>query len=238
MARDGARIRPEAATDVDPSERCTRSLADCALGQRVVGCRSSWKFSRRRGKGGCSTSTVGGCLGTFARRTSCIGRWRSLRAVPRVWGLLVWEQAGNINSECVSRLGSWSFQTRIPRRTHAQHYGAMCGILESVHKVRVSVVECRGIGGSAQEGALVRSPLRDDCEGWKAWLRGQAGVILVPHVATVARQAHLDMHAGMERKRCLHTPAHHTCSESSILCTCWVQEVGDSSCVLVTFGQI
>ena len=37
---------------------------------------------------------------------------RSLRAVLRVWRLLVWEQAEDIDSECVSCLGSWSFRTR------------------------------------------------------------------------------------------------------------------------------
>ena len=43
---------------------------------------------------------------------------RSLRAVPGVWRLPVWEQAGHVNSECFSLLWSWSCQARIPQRTH------------------------------------------------------------------------------------------------------------------------
>ena len=61
---------------------------------------------------------------------------RSLRAVPGGWRLPVWEQAEDINSECFSCLGSWSFRTRIPQRIHNQLHGTMCGILESIHQVR------------------------------------------------------------------------------------------------------
>ena len=44
---------------------------------------------------------------------------RSLRAVPGVWRLPVWEQADDINSEFFSLLGSWSLQTRIHKElTH------------------------------------------------------------------------------------------------------------------------
>ena len=44
--------------------------------------------------------------------------------------------AEDINSECFSCLGSWSFRTRIPQRIHNQLYGTMCGIWESIHQVR------------------------------------------------------------------------------------------------------
>ena len=42
----------------------------------------------------------------------------------------------SILSECFSLLESWSFQTRNPQITHAQLYGTMCGISESIHQVR------------------------------------------------------------------------------------------------------
>ena len=61
---------------------------------------------------------------------------RSSRGVPGVWRMPVWEQAEDINSECFSCLGSWSFRTRIPQRTHTQLDGAMRGISESFHQVR------------------------------------------------------------------------------------------------------
>ena len=59
---------------------------------------------------------------------------RSLRAVPGEWRLPVWGHADDINAECFSLLESWSFQTRVPQRTHTQLYGTMCGTLDSIHQ--------------------------------------------------------------------------------------------------------
>ena len=70
-------------------------------------------------------------------------------------------------------------------------------------------------------------------------VRGSAGIILVSHVATVARQAYLDTPAGASRKGCLHSSAHQVQSGSSWLDTCWVlRSWGHSSCFPVTTGQI
>ena len=95
---------------------------------------------------------------------------RSLRAVPGVWRLLVWEQADHINAECFSLLGSWSFPTRIPQITHTQLYGTMCSILESIHHVRAPPAQWaeleaplkKAVGG----GDVI---LADDRGANKAW---------------------------------------------------------------------
>ena len=108
-----------------------------------------------------------------------LGTWRSL---PRrwscaafvpcrgVWRLPVWEQAGHINSECFSLLWSWSCQARNPLRTHAQLYGSMCGILESIHKIRVPPAEWAELEVPLEAavvcGAVI---LGDDREANKAW---------------------------------------------------------------------
>ena len=87
---------------------------------------------------------------------------RSLRGVAGVWRLLVWEQAQDMNSECFSCLGSWSFRTRIPQRTLTQLYGTMCGILESIHQVRAPPAQW------AELEVLLRAAVRDgDTRGWR-----------------------------------------------------------------------
>ena len=66
---------------------------------------------------------------------------RSSRAVPRVWRLREWRQTDEINNDCFSFLGSWSFQTGTPHRIHTQLYGTMCSILKSIHQVRAPPVQ-------------------------------------------------------------------------------------------------
>ena len=95
---------------------------------------------------------------------------RSLRAVPGVWRLPVWEQAEDNNSECFSCLGSWSFRKRIPQRTHTQLHGTMCGILESIHQVRAPPTQWAELEVPLR--AAVRNGdvlLADDLEANKAW---------------------------------------------------------------------
>ena len=90
--------------------------------------------------------------------------------MPGVWRLLVWEQADHTNAECFSLPELWSFQTRIPQRTHAQLYGTMCGILESIHKVGAPPgqwVELEvPLEAAVRGGAVI---LADDREANKAW---------------------------------------------------------------------
>ena len=95
---------------------------------------------------------------------------RSLRAVQGVWRLPVWEQAEDINSECFSCLGSWSFRTRIPQRIHYQLYGTMCGILGSIHQVRAPPAQWAELEVPLR-AALRHSDvlLADDREANKAW---------------------------------------------------------------------
>ena len=150
---------------------------------------------------------------------------RSFGAVPGVWRLPVWEQAEDMNSECFSCLGSWSFRRRIPQRTHTQLYGTMCGILESIHQVRAP---------PAQWAELAR---------WRRSLgrvvRGSAGIILVSHVTTVARQAHLDIPTWTSRKACLHTSPHQVYFGRSWLDTCSIpRRRRHSSCLPVSTDQI
>ena len=95
---------------------------------------------------------------------------RSLRAVPGVWRLPVWEQTEDINSECFSCLGSWSFQTIIPQRIHTKLYVTMCGILESIHQVRAPPVQWAELEvplkAAMRHGDVL---LADNWEANKAW---------------------------------------------------------------------
>ena len=95
---------------------------------------------------------------------------RSLRAVPGVSRLLVWGQADDVNAECFPFLGSWSFQTRIPQRTHTQLYGTMCGMLDSIHQVRAPPSRWAELEvpleAAVRDGDVI---LADDREADKAW---------------------------------------------------------------------
>ena len=81
--------------------------------------------------------------------------------MPGVWPLPV----DNINAECFSLLGSWSFQTRIPQRTHAQLYGIVYGILESTHQVRAPPAQWAQLEvpfeAAARGGAVILADDRD-----------------------------------------------------------------------------
>ena len=87
--------------------------------------------------------------------------------------------------------GSWSIKTRITQRTHAQLYGTMCGILDSIHQVRAPLPQSAELEVPLE--AAVRN--RGRLGGQQGVVRGSARIILVPHVTTVARQAHLDFPA-------------------------------------------
>ena len=110
------------------SENSTRLLVACGEGLLVDGCKRMWMCARRAAKGGCGASMARGSSETCSEKFK---EWdvdtfaealvlRSLRAVPGVWRLPVWEQAEDINPECFSCLRSWSFRTRIPQRIHNQ----------------------------------------------------------------------------------------------------------------------
>ena len=144
------------------SENSTRLLAACAVGRLVDECEDSWWCARRVTRGGCGSSMARGSSETCSPRSSgnrdvdqfsAALELRSLRAVPGVWRLPVWEQAEDINSECFSCLGLWSVKTRIPPRTHSQLYGTMCGILESIHQVRAPPALWAELGSAAQSGS-------------------------------------------------------------------------------------
>ena len=111
------------------SENSTRLLVACVVGLFADGCKRRLHCARRAARCGCGSLVARGSFETCSPRSSGIGTLgsfadalvlRSLRAVPRVCRMPVWEQAEDINSECFSFLGSWSFRTRIPQRTRAQ----------------------------------------------------------------------------------------------------------------------
>ena len=160
---------------------------------------------------------------------------RSLRAAPGVWRLLVWEQADEINPDCFSLLGSWSIKTRITQRTHAQLYGTMCGILDSIHQVRAPPTQWAELEVPLE--AAVRN--RGRLGGQQGVVRGSARIFLVPHVTTVAIQAHLDFPAGASRTGCLHSYSHQIYSGSAWLNTGWLP-IGwrHSSCMPIPISQI
>ena len=86
---------------------------------------------------------------------------RSLRAVQGVWRLLVWGQADDVNAECFSLLGSLSFQTRIPQRTHTQLYGTTCGILDSIHQVKAVYPKSAFFCVTSFEWTFASSPFQE-----------------------------------------------------------------------------
>ena len=97
------------------SESSTMLLVACVAGQLAGGFRRSWQFAKRAARGGCGSSMARGPIRDVHSedfRDWEVGQFadalvlRSLRAVPGVWRLLVWEQADDINSECFSLLGS------------------------------------------------------------------------------------------------------------------------------------
>ena len=141
---------------------------------------------------------------------------RSLRAVPGVWRLPVWEQAEDINFECFSCLGSWSFRTRIPQRTHTQLYGTMCGILESIHQVRAPPAQWAELEvplrAAVCDGDVL---LADDREANKAWCVDRQELFLYLTSQLFARQAHLDIPARPSGKRRLRTSLHQVYFGSS-----------------------
>ena len=178
------------------SENSTWFLVACDVGLRVVGCRRSGKFAKRAAKDGCgspadvhSEEFLHWEVEQFANALAL----RSLRAVPGVWRLMVREQVDNNNAERFSRQGSWSFQTRIPQRTHAQLYEIMCGVLTSIHKIWAPPAQWAELEvpleAAERGGAFI---LADDRLGQQGVVCGSAGIILESHVATVARQAYPD----------------------------------------------
>ena len=157
----GASSRQEYWAD---QEKITRLLVACAVGLLVDGCKSVQMCAKRAARGGCDSSTARGFSGTCAPIDKVADALvlRSLGAVPGVWRLPVWEQADDINAECFSLLGSWSYQTRIPQRIHDQLYG--------IHQVRALPVEWAALEVPLK--AAVRNGdvlLADDREGNKAW---------------------------------------------------------------------
>ena len=89
--------------------------------------------------------------------------------------------------------------------------------------------------------SCARIPQRTRCTTpfGRSWKAVSARIILVSHVATVARQTYLDSPAGASRTGCLHPSAHQICSGSSWLDTGWLPRGWrHSSCMPVPTCQI
>ena len=95
------------------SENSTRLLVASGVGLLVDRCKRIWKCARRAAKGGCGSSMARGFSETRSPtefKECDVDMFpealvlRSLRPVPGVWRLPVWEQAEDINSECFSCL--------------------------------------------------------------------------------------------------------------------------------------
>ena len=102
-------------------------------------------------------------------KSSCIGRSSNLPMRWRCAACVPCPESGRcrliISMLSVSLLGSWSFQTRIPQRTHAQLYGTMYGILESTHQVWVPPAQWAELEvpfeAAARGGAVILADDRD-----------------------------------------------------------------------------